>query len=59
MRTNATNQFAGKYEVLLLWNLGSSQQCNQYYNSLRQQTSFNLYEVILAKSGIDLKYYGE
>ena len=59
MRTNATYQLAGRYEVLLLWNIGSSQQCSQYYNVLRQQTPFNLYEVILAKSSIELKYYGE
>ena len=59
MRTNATYQFAGRYEVLLLWIIGYSQQCNQYYNSLRQQTLFDLYEVILAKSSIELKYYGE
>ena len=59
VRTNATYQFAGRYEVLLLWNLGSSQQCSQYYNSLRQQTPFDLYQVTLAKSSIELKYYGE
>ena len=58
VRTNATYQFAGRYEVLLLWNIGSSQQCSQYYNSLRQQTLFNLREVILAKSSVELKYYG-
>ena len=59
VRTNATYQLAGRYEVLLLWNFGSSQQCSQYYNMLRQQTPFNLYQVILAKSSIELKYYGE
>ena len=51
VRTNATYQFARRYEVLLLWNIANSQQCNQYYNSLRQQAPFNLREVILAKSG--------
>ena len=57
---NATYQFAGRYEVLFEWNIGSDyQQCYQYYNSLRQQTPFDLYRVILAKSSIELKYYGE
>ena len=59
VRTDATYQFAGRYEVLLLWNIGITQKCSQYYNMLRQQTPFNLYEVILAKSSIELKYYGE
>ena len=59
MHTNATYQFAGRYEVLLVWNIGNSQQCSQYYNMLRQQTPFDLYQVILAKSRIELKYYGE
>ena len=59
--TNATYQFAGRCEVLLVWNIGSSmsQQCNHYYNLMRRQTPFNLNEVILAKSSIELKYYGE
>ena len=57
--TNATYQFAGRCEVLLVWNIGSSQQCNVYYNLLREQTPFDLNEVILAKSSIELKYYGK
>ena len=60
VRTNATYQLAGRYEVILVWSINNYlQECNQYYNMLRQQTPFNLYQVILAKSSIELKYYGE
>ena len=58
VRTDATYQFAGRYEVLLVWNI-NYQQCYQYYNLLRQQTLFDLNEVVLAKSSIELEYYGE
>ena len=60
--TNAAYQSSGKYEALLVWNISTYtyyQNCYSYYNLLRQEPYYGLYEVILAKSSIELKYYGE
>ena len=55
---NAAYQSSGKYEAHLVWS-NHNDDCNPYYNSLSQERFFHLRPVILAKSSIELKYYGE
>ena len=60
--TNTAYQSSGIYETLLVWNINTYayyHNCYPYYYSLRREPLFDLYEVILAKSSIELKYYGE
>ena len=50
-RTSATYLHDGIYEALLVWNM--NQECSSYY----RQLSHN--RVILAKTSIEVKYYGK
>ena len=59
---NAAYHSSGKYEALLVWNSSTYtnyRKCYSYYDSLRGEPYLDLHEVILAKSSIELKYYGE
>ena len=52
--TNLNFQYAGIYEALLVWNM--SEECAEYYRELRVAVDSH---VILARSSIELRYYGE